>query len=405
MKKKTGNFLATFFTVLLILAVFPVVANATVRSQTPGKVTLKQISSPAYNKITIKWNRTSNATHYKIYYKKAGTSKWTSLVAVNGSTTSYTHTASKSKPLIVGQKYTYTVKGYNSRYKTYGSCNTKGLTTYTKPATVKLGRASLAKDKKSVTITWNKAAGCNYYCIYRRTETTKWKRLANLRTSFTSYTDKNPIPGKKNIYTVRSYYSPTAIYGNCDSKGIAVDVPKNSEVHKHSYTSTITRQPTCSTEGVLTYKCSCGDSYTEVIPATRKHIWQDMGTDIWMDWSYAMQENTGPTAVSFVVNDVDVCTGCGYYYGSDSDEDFFGRLLDHVETSENEFCGGGYTLLPVYEVHHLLVCRDCGIYKCGNFSHYEYIFTWHGRNDHIKLEDWQIKELGLPLDGTVKITP
>lgn len=33
----------------------------------------------------------------------------------------------------------------------------------------------------------------------------------------------------------------------------------------HSYTSTVTTQPTCSREGVKTYKCSCGDTYTESI--------------------------------------------------------------------------------------------------------------------------------------------
>ena len=38
--------------------------------------------------------------------------------------------------------------------------------------------------------------------------------------------------------------------------------------HTHSYTSKITKQPTCTTTGVKTFTCSCGDSYTEKIPAT-----------------------------------------------------------------------------------------------------------------------------------------
>lgn len=37
---------------------------------------------------------------------------------------------------------------------------------------------------------------------------------------------------------------------------------------KHSYTSTVTKQPTCTAKGVRTYTCSCGHSYTEEIPAT-----------------------------------------------------------------------------------------------------------------------------------------
>ena len=38
--------------------------------------------------------------------------------------------------------------------------------------------------------------------------------------------------------------------------------------HKHSYTNRITKQPTCTVSGTRTYTCSCGDSYTETIPAT-----------------------------------------------------------------------------------------------------------------------------------------
>lgn len=38
-------------------------------------------------------------------------------------------------------------------------------------------------------------------------------------------------------------------------------------VHTHSYSSSVTKTATCTTNGIKTYKCSCGDSYTESIPA------------------------------------------------------------------------------------------------------------------------------------------
>ena len=38
--------------------------------------------------------------------------------------------------------------------------------------------------------------------------------------------------------------------------------------HTHSYTSAVTKKPTCTKTGVKTYTCSCGDSYTESIKAT-----------------------------------------------------------------------------------------------------------------------------------------
>lgn len=38
--------------------------------------------------------------------------------------------------------------------------------------------------------------------------------------------------------------------------------------HTHSYTAEVTEAPTCEEDGVRTYTCTCGDSYTEAIPAT-----------------------------------------------------------------------------------------------------------------------------------------
>ncbi len=43
------------------------------------------------------------------------------------------------------------------------------------------------------------------------------------------------------------------------------------EVHEHQYTATVTTEPTCSEPGETTYTCSCGDTYTEPIPATGTH--------------------------------------------------------------------------------------------------------------------------------------
>ena len=40
------------------------------------------------------------------------------------------------------------------------------------------------------------------------------------------------------------------------------------EQHTHNYTGSITKEATCTEAGVRTYTCSCGDSYTENIPAT-----------------------------------------------------------------------------------------------------------------------------------------
>ena len=48
----------------------------------------------------------------------------------------------------------------------------------------------------------------------------------------------------------------------------------------HSYTAAVTKPATCGEDGVKTFTCSCGDSYTETIPATGEHTYSgDFDTD------------------------------------------------------------------------------------------------------------------------------
>ncbi len=42
--------------------------------------------------------------------------------------------------------------------------------------------------------------------------------------------------------------------------------------HTHSYNSSVTTEPTCTEAGVKTFRCVCGDTYTEIVPATG-HMW------------------------------------------------------------------------------------------------------------------------------------
>lgn len=58
--------------------------------------------------------------------------------------------------------------------------------------------------------------------------------------------------------------------------GAAPGATENAFKHVHSYVSSVTLSPTCTTNGVKTYICNCGDKYTEVIPATGHTIgdWQ-----------------------------------------------------------------------------------------------------------------------------------
>ena len=56
------------------------------------------------------------------------------------------------------------------------------------------------------------------------------------------------------------------------------DIDYIESAHEHDYASVVTAS-TCTEDGYTTYSCDCGDSYTEVIPATG-HAWDnDLDTD------------------------------------------------------------------------------------------------------------------------------
>ena len=55
--------------------------------------------------------------------------------------------------------------------------------------------------------------------------------------------------------------------GNNDAK-TSENVTEKAEAHEHSYTEVVTTAATCTEDGLKTYTCECGDTYTEVIPAT-----------------------------------------------------------------------------------------------------------------------------------------
>lgn len=222
------------------------VEAATVK--TPSTVKLNKISAPAYNKIKISWNKAENATKYYVYYRKSGTKNWKKIASVKNTASSYTHKSSSKYPIIVGQKYDYTVKAYNSKYKKSGKYNTKGLTAATKPEYVITRKAIVNYTKPEVDVHWSKAKGCSHYIIYRKTGTSGWKQIATVKNTVDVYTDTNPVKNTVNAYTVCGYYSPTKAYGDYDPDGIRATVPSYSNVDPDDGNDDITPAPTYTEE-------------------------------------------------------------------------------------------------------------------------------------------------------------
>ena len=93
----------------------------------PGKVNITQTNATSSRKVTITWDKTSNATSYRVFYKKSGAKKWITVANVSASKNSYTHSNNKKTPLVAGSKYVYTVRAYNKTSRKWGVYNTNGV--------------------------------------------------------------------------------------------------------------------------------------------------------------------------------------------------------------------------------------------------------------------------------------
>ena len=220
MKRKRITFLA-----MLMLAVILLMPASIQAAAKPGAVKLTKITAVDYNKINIRWKKSSDTTSYIVYYKEAGNSKWIKLKTLSSTKSTYTHTSSRKYPIVVGQKYQYTVKAYNKNTKKYGSYNKTGLTVNTVPATVYGLGAGLTGDN-TVNVSWNPAGGTTHYVIYRKANDSAPSKIATVSSKYTKYEDKNPVEGATNTYFVFGYSSKFKVYGNGSNTGVSIKVKK-----------------------------------------------------------------------------------------------------------------------------------------------------------------------------------
>ena len=108
-------------------------------------------------------------------------------------------------------------------------------------------------------------------------------------------------------------------------------------VHAHAYTATVTTAATCTTPGVRTHACACGESYTEEIPATGH--------------SYVRTEENG--------NYVYTCSACGDSYTETV------PALGHNYAAADDAGDTIYTCMRCGEQHSELLPREYVSVKTG----------------------------------------
>lgn len=104
-------------------------------------------------------------------------------------------------------------------------------------------------------------ANYNWWTSYlTSSEYDQWDRWIARYASSTGYNKEYTI------WQFTSSGSINGISGNVDLNYWYGTFPP--AVHEHSYSSYISQEPTCEQDGTRIYTCTCGDSYSEPIPAT-----------------------------------------------------------------------------------------------------------------------------------------
>ena len=115
------------------------------------------------------------------------------------------------------------------------------------------------KNRKEATCTQTGYTG-DTYCTDCNKLLGMGKELAALGHEYKATVTKQPTTTEEGIRT----YTCT----RCNSSYTESIAKLPEEQHTHNYTGSITKEATCTEAGVRTYTCSCGDSYTENMPAT-----------------------------------------------------------------------------------------------------------------------------------------
>ena len=137
----------------------------------------------------------------------------------------------------------------------------------------------------------------------------------------------------------------------CDDCGVTVTSGSVTPVLGHSYSSAVTTAATCTADGVMTYTCSCGDSYTEPVAA----LGHDYGaftsnsngthSKTCSRCSDVVTEDCSFTSVTSGLTTTYTCSVCSYSYQTTKDT-YTVKYSDCGATSSEICIEGSSVTLP-----------------------------------------------------------
>ena len=147
-----------------------------------------------HDDVKVTWSKVSGASGYRVYYKKATSSTWSSKTT--------TGTSMKLANLADGVKYDIKVVTYKiiGGYKCYNAGKSTSIYTLKKITGMKA-----KKSGSKVKVSWTNIAGETGYQISQSTKKNGTKIVATYRTSSGKYKTVSATKGKTYYYKVRAY--------------------------------------------------------------------------------------------------------------------------------------------------------------------------------------------------------
>ena len=199
-------------------------------SSSSTSTTTSKPATPAVTKVT-KIALTGTTT-----IKTGGTTKISATV-VPGKATNKKLSWSSSNTKVATVDSKGNVKGVGPGKATITASATDGSgvkrsATVTVNINFKAPKVSATNTSKGITVKWsNKTTGATGYYVYRRTAGKKWTRIATVKGSASSYTDKKAKNGTLYAYTVRAYHGKSlSSYNKTGAKIYRLSTTKISSI-------------------------------------------------------------------------------------------------------------------------------------------------------------------------------
>ena len=170
----------------------------------PDTVTITSASRTSSGYVTVKWEKVSNATGYKIYRSTNGGSYELVKTITSNTTVKWT-----DKTVSTGTVYKYKIKAYyksgSTTVKSASYSNAKKV--ITRPKTVTISSATKT-SAGNITVKWKKVSNATGYIIYRSTNGGSYKKVKTIKSNSTvKWTDTSVSAGKVYRYKIKAYTS------------------------------------------------------------------------------------------------------------------------------------------------------------------------------------------------------